>query len=193
MGLQQPPASPGLQRAGLRVLELYSGLGGMRAALERALPMARLQFTAIDINTTANRVYAHNFRDHPLTLSLEHCSAADLARTGTTGPADVWTLSPPCQPFTQTSNSQRRDLADPRAASFAHLMALLPQLPGPLPRYILLEVGGMPPWGASGTMAGAGSRQLCSRQHVFCSMSLCTLGVRAELHVLHRCGRVRQA
>eukprot|EP01047_Picozoa_sp_COSAG01_P012798 COSAG01_NODE_584_length_15174_cov_27.387901_22_plen_92_part_00 len=54
--------------------------------------------------------------------SIETLTAAALDRHR----ADVWLLSPPCQPF--TSNGKRRDDTDNRSAAFLHLLRLLPSL-----------------------------------------------------------------
>lgn len=63
-------------------------------------------------------------------------------------------MSPPCQPFTTTCNSSQRDVRDPRAASFLHLLALLPQLgPQQAPTHLLLE-------NVPGFFGSAGHQQL---------------------------------
>uniref|UniRef100_A0A8C4RSG7 tRNA aspartic acid methyltransferase 1 n=1 Tax=Erpetoichthys calabaricus TaxID=27687 RepID=A0A8C4RSG7_ERPCA len=48
--------------APLRVLELYSGIGGMHYALNASGLSAEV-VAAVDVNTTANEVYKHNFPD----------------------------------------------------------------------------------------------------------------------------------
>ncbi|GIL66041.1 hypothetical protein Vafri_19592 [Volvox africanus] len=168
----------------LRVLDLYSGIGGMHHALLRMLqsqpppqpspqplhvqerqrsegeagaagPAAqqwasdgagkhlqgmRLQVTAVDINTLANRVYAAEFGFQPRTLDLQRVTAAQLDEIK----ADIWLLTPPCQPYTTTSNARRRDTADPRAASLLHLLsdAVLPAMQRPPTRILLENVPG---------------------------------------------------
>ena len=72
-----------------------------------------------------------------------HPVAADLASVGVgffdaVGPVDVWTLSPPCQPY--TSLGARADADDPRAAALGNLVALLPRLAHPPPRILLENV-----------------------------------------------------
>lgn len=47
-------------------------------------------------------------------------------------------ISPPCQPFTTTTNSQRRDMQDPRNSSFLHVLQTLSQMRNP-PDHIILE------------------------------------------------------
>lgn len=46
----------------LRVVEFYSGIGGLHYALKGCGTPAHV-VAAIDINTTANEVYSHNFPD----------------------------------------------------------------------------------------------------------------------------------
>jgi tRNA (cytosine38-C5)-methyltransferase len=50
--------------------------------------------------------------------------------------ADMWVMSPPCQPFTRLG--KRKDVADHRTDSCSSLLAKLPQLQR-MPRYLLLE------------------------------------------------------
>uniref|UniRef100_A0A3B3ZXG5 Uncharacterized protein n=1 Tax=Periophthalmus magnuspinnatus TaxID=409849 RepID=A0A3B3ZXG5_9GOBI len=49
----------------LRVLELYSGIGGMHFALKGCGVPAQV-VAAVDINTTANHIYKHNFPSTPM-------------------------------------------------------------------------------------------------------------------------------
>ena len=47
----------------VRVLEFYSGIGGMHYALGLAgLEVPAKVLTAFDINTVANEIYRHNFK-----------------------------------------------------------------------------------------------------------------------------------
>lgn len=119
-------------RSGLRVLELYSGLGGLAAALAPACAEGVAEVVgAIDVNRDALDVYGRNFPRHPRTVALiESLSARRLASFE----ADLWWASPPCQPFTR--RGLRRDLHDPRAATFR---ALVERIEGVKPRYLALE------------------------------------------------------
>lgn len=54
------------------------------------------------------------------------------------GQADLWTMSPPCQPFTKTKNSLRLDQEDKRCKPFRFLMKALLTFEKP-PHWILLE------------------------------------------------------
>jgi tRNA (cytosine38-C5)-methyltransferase len=147
----------------LHHVELYSGVGGMRLAVQAALP-PHVQYVchkAFDVNLNANLVYQHNFKHQPTVLSLERCTAVDLhvqrqqqplprltsqlqpqrqaSAVDSSSPAPLlWTLSPPCQPYTTTANSKQAGAEDTRASSLAHLLQLMPQLEQ-LPSHILLE------------------------------------------------------
>ncbi len=79
---------------------------------------------AVDQDEAANRVYTHWF-DHPThRWNLAGVPAARLEAFE----ADLWWMSPPCQPY--TVRGRQRDLADPRSRSFVavmeHLAALRP-------------------------------------------------------------------
>lgn len=103
----------------VRTLELYCGIGGCAAALGANAEIV----AAVDINQVALDVYRHNF-PHPVEArNIESIVAADLERWN----ADLWWLSPPCQPFTR--RGLRRDDADPRSASLLHLIELLDRSP----------------------------------------------------------------
>uniref|UniRef100_UPI0037E7918A tRNA (cytosine(38)-C(5))-methyltransferase n=1 Tax=Semicossyphus pulcher TaxID=241346 RepID=UPI0037E7918A len=116
----------------LRVLELYSGIGGMHYALkESGIPFQVV--AAIDINTTANQIYRHNFPDTPLwNKTIEGITLDDFNKLS----FDMILMSPPCQPFTRIG--LQGDIADPRTKSFLYILELLPRLCR-LPRFILLE------------------------------------------------------
>jgi site-specific DNA-cytosine methylase len=110
----------------LRVLELFSGLGGWRYALEGLGEVA----AAYDISPVANAAYARNHGDRPVPRELASIPADQLAAHG----AELWTLSPPCQPFCRMGN--RHGLEDPRSRAFLHLLEILPQAP---PRHLVME------------------------------------------------------
>ncbi|EOY31434.1 Pentatricopeptide repeat superfamily protein, putative [Theobroma cacao] len=79
-----------------RVLEFYSGIGGMRYSLMKAGVNAQV-VEAFDINDTANDVYQHNFGHRPYQGNIQSLTDADLDSYK----AHVWLLSPPCQPYTR--------------------------------------------------------------------------------------------
>ncbi|XP_063306850.1 tRNA (cytosine(38)-C(5))-methyltransferase isoform X1 [Pelobates fuscus] len=118
--------------APLRVLELYSGIGGMHCGLAESAISAEV-VAAVDVNTTANVVYKYNFPKTPLWaktiegITLKEFDALDF---------DMILMSPPCQPFTRIG--LQGDVSDPRAKSFLYFLGILPRLQK-LPSYIILE------------------------------------------------------
>ncbi|XP_041817384.1 tRNA (cytosine(38)-C(5))-methyltransferase isoform X2 [Chelmon rostratus] len=116
----------------LRVLELYSGIGGMHYAVKESGIPGQI-VAAIDINTTANQIYRHNFPDTPLwNKTIEGITLDDFNKLS----FDMILMSPPCQPFTRIG--LQGDIADLRTKSFLYILDLLPRL-NRLPRFILLE------------------------------------------------------
>lgn len=110
----------------LRVLELYCGIGGCAAALGAA---AR-SVAAVDVNRVALAVYRHNF-EHPVHGALVESISIDQLRRWD---ADLWWMSPPCQPFTR--RGLKRDLDDPRAET---LLAAIERVGEVRPPYLALE------------------------------------------------------
>lgn len=109
-----------------RVLELYCGIGGCAAALGNGAEIV----AAVDIHLGALAVYRHNFSHTTVAATLDALPADRLAAWG----ADLWWLSPPCQPFTRRGLG--RDDADPRSKSLLALIALLGQV---TPKGLALE------------------------------------------------------
>ncbi len=110
-----------------RVLELFCGIGGCAQALAGS---AAQVVGALDINHRALEVYRHNFSHKTSTRALQAIPATDLRSFR----ADLWWLSPPCQPFTR--RGERRDDDDRRSQALLHLIDLLPET---RPRYLALE------------------------------------------------------
>ncbi|KAG0703032.1 S-adenosyl-L-methionine-dependent methyltransferase [Suillus ampliporus] len=121
----------------VRAIEFYSGIGGLHLALRQSR-VASSPVKAFDWDQTACQVYAAN---HGTTIisrtDISALSAVDLLRLH----ADVWLLSPSCQPYTVLNPSARGE-EDPRAKSFLHLINhVLPDLAAQdsQPRYMLIE------------------------------------------------------
>jgi site-specific DNA-cytosine methylase len=110
----------------MKALELYAGLGGFAAAAGHAVEVA----AALDAGAHVLAVYAHNFPHPAVQCNLEGLRPEALAAFE----ADLWWMSPPCQPYTVRGNQQ--DLEDPRAASF---LRILEAIPAALPSMIALE------------------------------------------------------
>lgn len=116
----------------LKIVEFYAGIGGFHCALRESRVRGEI-VASIDINTNTTKVYSHNF-PHTLQLNRNICGmgSEELDKLG----ADVFFLSPPCQPFTRQGN--QLDDKDRRTDSFFHLMHTLTEMQLP-PRYLLME------------------------------------------------------
>ncbi|KAH0645230.1 hypothetical protein KY284_033114 [Solanum tuberosum] len=114
-----------------RVLEFYSGIGGLRYSLLKAAVNATV-VEAFDINDVANDVYQHNFGHRPFQGNIQTLNAVDLDSYN----ADAWLLSPPCQPYTR--QGLQKGSSDARASSFLKILELVPQLLRP-PSYLFVE------------------------------------------------------
>ncbi|KAJ1860107.1 hypothetical protein LPJ73_001527 [Coemansia sp. RSA 2703] len=115
-----------------RVAEFYSGIGGMHFSLKEAGIDSEV-VRAFDINTVANEVYKHNFPGVPvMQRSIESLpmSLFEALR------ADLWTMSPPCQPYTR--QGLQKGSEDQRAKSFLFIIDLLARVQRK-PTYILME------------------------------------------------------
>ncbi|KAG9310313.1 S-adenosyl-L-methionine-dependent methyltransferase [Chiua virens] len=127
------------QRTGtIRAIEFYSGIGGLHLALHRSGIPGATVVAAYDWDQTACQVYAENFgTDIVHKADIATLAAPDLAKLD----ANMWLLSPSCQPYT-VLNPSAKGAADPRAQSFLHLIDNV--LPGLStldmhPRYLLVE------------------------------------------------------
>ncbi|XP_035879674.1 tRNA (cytosine(38)-C(5))-methyltransferase isoform X2 [Phyllostomus discolor] len=105
----------------LRVLELYSGIGGMHQALRESCVPAHV-VAAIDVNNVANEVYKYNFpHTQLLAKTIEGITLEEFDRLS----FDMILMSPPCQPFTRIG--LQGDVTDPRTNSFLHILDILPR------------------------------------------------------------------
>ncbi|XP_008809597.2 tRNA (cytosine(38)-C(5))-methyltransferase 2 isoform X2 [Phoenix dactylifera] len=114
-----------------RILEFYSGIGGMRYSLMRA-GIRGVVVEAFDINDKANDVYEHNFGHRPFQGNIQTLTAIDLDKYG----AHAWLLSPPCQPYTR--QGLQKGSADARAVSFIKILELIPHMLHP-PLLLFME------------------------------------------------------
>nr|CAG4643377.1 EOG090X0A4V [Ilyocryptus agilis] len=114
-----------------RILEFYSGIGGMHYACELAAVMFKVVF-AVDINDSANTVYSYNFPEVPQQArNIGAISAEELNKLK----PEVLMMSPPCQPFTRVG--LKLDTEDPRCSSFLHLLNVIPHVASL--EYLLME------------------------------------------------------
>ncbi|KAG8487307.1 hypothetical protein CXB51_020904 [Gossypium anomalum] len=114
-----------------RVLEFYSGIGGMRYSLMKAGVNYHV-IEAFEINDKANDVYQHNFGHRPYQGNIQSLTEVDLDSYQ----ANVWLLSPPCQPYTR--QGLQKHSADARAFSFLNILKLMPRMSKP-PDMLLVE------------------------------------------------------
>lgn len=109
-----------------RLLELYAGIGGAAVAVRGLAEVV----AALDVDRDALAVYQANLHHRTEVKNLEFLSTQQLAAFG----ADVWWLSPPCQPF--TVKGRRRDHEDRRSRS---LLALSDRIAELRPSRLALE------------------------------------------------------
>ncbi len=110
----------------IKALELFSGIGGFAAACPDSIRVIQ----AIDINRLCGETYLHNFTHPWSAYSLESIAIETLEQYG----ADLWWMSPPCQPF--TARGRQRDIEDPRCRAFLRLLECLAII---RPRHLAME------------------------------------------------------
>ncbi|EEE54975.1 hypothetical protein OsJ_02581 [Oryza sativa Japonica Group] len=114
-----------------KVLEFYSGIGGMRYSLAASGARAEV-VEAFDINDVANDVYELNFGHRPYQGNIQTLTASDLDKYK----AQAWLLSPPCQPYTR--QGLQKHSADARAFSFIKILNLMKNMCFP-PQMLFVE------------------------------------------------------
>ncbi|KAI0979295.1 hypothetical protein GJ496_000981 [Pomphorhynchus laevis] len=118
----------------LKVLELFSGIGGFA----QALPYTSIKFTnlaAVDVNDCANSVYNYNFPMH----NVIQCAIDEKFQSTLLSllqQCDILLMSPPCQPFTRLGNQYHEK--DSRSSALNIIIETLKSM-GSLPKYIMLE------------------------------------------------------
>ena len=154
--------------AKIRMLEFFSGIGGMRISLEKALGLLNNETNkqeeqktyvlescrAYDISLHANNVYHYNFCSNSQSNSKKsknkNCHSVCTKLVEQLKPEDIaplqanlWTMSPPCQPFTTNGEGrgkQRLDASDKRCNGLKGIVKLLEALDAnDKPKWILLE------------------------------------------------------
>lgn len=148
------------ERKLVRYLEFYAGVGGWTMALQEAVSRiyaagsVRLECcAALDHSDLCTSVYQHNHgqQQHLHAATTNGCGRATsgmkavrierlTAEQLKVWQADLWMMSPPCQPHTRQHSNQAADLDDARSDSFLHLCNLLVELePTAKPSIILME------------------------------------------------------
>ncbi len=95
----------------MQILELFCGIGAVSLVARDVHEIT----CSIDINQTASTVYRANFSSPHRVQEIESLTDDSLQKFG----ADLWWMSPPCQPFTR--RGLRRDLHDPRTGALVRL------------------------------------------------------------------------
>ena len=122
----------------LRCIEFFSGIGGWSRAIDlfststsSTIEVCR----AYDVNPNANIVYEHNYPHMKVsTRSIVNLTAREVDALE----ADIWVMSPPCQPFTRNNETDSRDCKDNRSDALINLIHILQETQQP-PMYVALE------------------------------------------------------
>ena len=77
-------------------------------------------------------MYAFNFGLNPIATNVEHLPQVYYEKLD----ADIWLMSPPCQPFTR--GGKMLDSADTRSIGLLYLIDILGKMKNP-PKYLFLE------------------------------------------------------
>lgn len=119
---------------------------GMRLALPDLIHGQSVrEICAVDVSLIANAVYTHNFHTplvhHPQHIVKNSLHQGDIKAFGVKeldGQSHIWTMSPPCQPFTKTRGARQLDNHDTRSQGLYHLLHMLLSIQT-LPEFIIME------------------------------------------------------
>ena len=116
---------PKNDKAEYRAIEFFAGVGGFATAWPEVDVAA-----AIDIHQAAATVYAANHSNPFWIREIASIATEEILALQ----ANLWWLSPPCQPY--TLRGQQRDVADRRAQSLLRLIDLIEDC---FPKFLVLE------------------------------------------------------
>lgn len=142
------PSSCTVRQKSVRMIEFFSGIGGMRLGVQDAIKKHSSSSSvlfkschAFEISNHANEVYRYNF-DQNESISKEFTVQTKLVEQlkpkDLDGKADLWTMSPPCQPFTSTRLAKQLDSDDKRCNGLKGIISILNNIQKK-PKWILLE------------------------------------------------------
>ena len=128
----------------LFVFEFFSGIGGMNESMKRIKKLSLLKIIPYDININSNITYKFNYDIEPNSITIESLTLEkyekiieeNLKQLNNNNIKLLWTMSPPCQPFTRQGN--KLELEDNRSNAFKHLMNILNKTKY-FPNYFFLE------------------------------------------------------
>lgn len=104
----------------------------MHQALDLALEGGGDVVAAMDINTTSNEVYKHNYPEIKImSRNIAGLTVKELEKLK----VEMVLMSPPCQPHTRQGH--QKDIEDPRSSALTHLSTVLPILS--TLKFVLLE------------------------------------------------------
>jgi tRNA (cytosine38-C5)-methyltransferase len=106
-----------------------------RSAATNKTKLKRL--AALDHSDLCTKVFEHNFGgSNNKTFNIEQLTLKQVENWH----ADIYVMSPPCQPHTRQHSNQDQDLEDPRSVSFLHICGLLHDMGQEcLPKLLFLE------------------------------------------------------
>ncbi len=97
-------------------VELFAGIGGFSAAVDGHADVA----AALDLSPHTLEALRLNFPGvHAIQKNIEQLTPAQMSAYD----ADIWWMSPPCQPY--TVRGHQHDLEDRRARSLVHMLTLI--------------------------------------------------------------------
>ena len=114
-----------------RAIEFFSGIGGLHCGLKEAAKDAQV-VAAFDTNVNANETYFYNYGIRPSTKGINLISKELVDKFN----ANIWLLSPPCQPFTK--GGKHLDDQDPRSLGLLNIIKILEEV-RIKPDYLFLE------------------------------------------------------
>lgn len=106
----------------MQCIEFFSGIGGLSFGL-KATGRKFIIKHAVDINPLCNAVYRHLHSVVPIAKQVKDLDPSTLG-------ADIWLISPPCQPFIRGLR-----INDPRDC----LLDLIHFTPRAMPKYLFIE------------------------------------------------------
>ncbi len=123
----------------IRVLELFSGIGGMRLAYSLALKSMKddreiVSAAAIDLSSVCNSIYNQSFSGCGATS--KNIASLDVSWFNNVR-ANVWMMSPPCQPFTRQGN--QLDDEDNRSSALGNMIHIIKDEATTMPEMIVVE------------------------------------------------------
>lgn len=145
--LREPPAWSSAGEREIRIVDLFSGVGGLTLGVSeaaRAAGLAAKPVLGLDSDETALGVFAENFPEaETVSTPIEDCFDSEIGRPPSDresevrvgiGDVDFLVGGPPCQGHSNLNNHTRR--ADPRNALFAYMVRAAEVI---RPRHLLIE------------------------------------------------------